>query len=117
MRPVAVVTGGAGGIGSAICRKLAEAGMRVVGGYNRPSERAEKLAKELPGSGHSARHAPVTDSAALAVLAAGLERCDALVNCAGTTRFVKHSDRDALNDTLIDTILATNVRGAFAAVR
>ena len=121
MRPVAVVTGGAGGIGSAICRKLAEAGMSVVVGYNRSAESAEKLAKELPGAGHSARYAPVTDSAALTALAAGIAkeyaRCDALVNCAGTTRFVKHSDLDALDDALIDTILATNVRGAFAAVR
>src|SRR5580704_16178576 len=117
MRPVAVVTGGAGGIGSAICRKLADAGMSVVVGYNRSSESAERLAKELPGAGHSARHAPVTDSAALKALAAGLDRCDALVNCAGTTRFVKHSDLDALDDALIDTILSTNVRGAFAAVR
>ena len=117
MRPVAVVTGGAGGIGSAICRKLAEAGMSVVVGYNRSAESAEKLAKSLPGAGHSARYAPVTDSAALTALAVGLDRCDALVNCAGTTRFVKHSDLDALDDALIDTILATNVRGAFAAVR
>ncbi len=30
---------------------------------------------------------------------------------------MKHSDLDALDDALIDTILATNVRGAFAAVR
>ncbi len=117
MRPVAVVTGGAGGIGSAICGKLAEAGFSVVVGYHRSAESAEKLARSLPGAGHSARHAPVTDSAALAALAAGLDRCDALVNCAGTTRFVKHSDLDALDDALIDTILATNVRGPFAAVR
>jgi 3-oxoacyl-[acyl-carrier protein] reductase len=117
MRPVAVVTGGAGGIGSAICGKLAEAGFSVVVGYHRSAESAEKLARSLPGAGHSARHAPVTHSAALAALAAGLDRCDALVNCAGTTRFVKHSDLDALDDALIDTILATNVRGPFAAVR
>ena len=72
MRPVAVVTGGAGGIGSVICRKLAEAGMSVVVGYNRSAEAAERLAKSLPGAGHSARRAPVTDSAALTALAAGL---------------------------------------------
>ena len=113
----AVVTGGAGGIGSAICRKLAAAGMSVVVGYNRSADAADRLVKSLPGAGHSAHHAPVTDSASLTALAAGLERCDALVNCAGTTRFVKHSDLDALDDALIDTILATNVRGAFAAVR
>ena len=44
-------------------------------------------------------------------------RFDVLVNCAGTTRFVPHANLDALDDALIDTILATNVRGAFAAVR
>ena len=39
------------------------------------------------------------------------------MNCAGTTRFVPHSDLDGLDDELINTILATNVRGAFATVR
>jgi 3-oxoacyl-[acyl-carrier protein] reductase len=120
-RAVAVVTGGAGGIGSCICRKLAEAGMRVVVGYHRSAEGAHQLARSLAGDGHSARPAPVTDSAALSALAAGIVqdygRCDALVNCAATTRFVPHSDLDALDDDLINLILATNVRGPFAAVR
>ncbi|HLK48985.1 MAG TPA: SDR family oxidoreductase [Bryobacteraceae bacterium] len=120
-RAVAVVTGGAGGLGSAICRKLADAGMCIVVGYNRSEKTARQLADSLPGRGHSARPALVTDSAALTTLARGIEqdhgRCDVLVNCAGTTRFVRHADLDALDDTLIDTILATNVRGAFAAVR
>jgi 3-oxoacyl-[acyl-carrier protein] reductase len=44
-------------------------------------------------------------------------RCDVLVNCAGTTRFVPHGDLDSLDDDLIDAILTTNVRGAFAALR
>jgi len=119
--PVAVVTGGAGGIGAATCRALAEAGYRVVVGYRRSAERAAALAAQLPGGGHAALPAPVTDSAALRVLAAGVAQrygqCDVLVNCAGTTRFVPHADLDALDDALIDEILATNVRGSFAAVR
>jgi len=41
----------------------------------------------------------------------------ALVNCAGTTRFVPHSDLEQLDDALFDAIFAVNVRGAFAAVR
>jgi 3-oxoacyl-[acyl-carrier protein] reductase len=65
--------------------------------------------------------APVTDSSALAALADTVQRshgrCDILVNCAGTTRFVAHADLDALDDALIDQILSTNVRGPFAAVR
>ena len=119
--PVAVVTGGAGGIGSAICDSLAQAGFRLVIGYNSKATQAEALARALPGQGHVALPAPVTDTAALATLAATIEqafgRCDVLVNCAGVTRFVPHADLDTLDDALIDTILAVNVRGAFAAVR
>jgi 3-oxoacyl-[acyl-carrier protein] reductase len=120
-RAVALVTGGAGGLGSAICHKLADAGFRVVVGYNRSAESAHSLANSLAGQGHSARQAPVTASAQLAALASGISkdygRCDVLVNCAGITRFVRHADLEALDDELIDRILATNVRGAFAAVR
>jgi 3-oxoacyl-[acyl-carrier protein] reductase len=118
---VAVVTGGAGGLGSAICRKLAREGISVVVGYHRSAEAAQRLASSLPGRGHSARPSPVTESAQLAALASGIAkdygRCDVLVNCAGITRFVPHGDLDGLDDRLIDEILATNVRGAFAAVR
>jgi 3-oxoacyl-[acyl-carrier protein] reductase len=118
---VALVTGGAGGIGAAVCRALAGAGFRVVVGFHRSADAARQLAATLPGSGHIAVPALVTDSNALhsaaSVIADRLGRCDVLVNCAGTTRFVPHGDLDALDDALIDSILATNVRGTFAAVR
>jgi 3-oxoacyl-[acyl-carrier protein] reductase len=104
-----------------ICQQLAKAGFSVVVGYNRSAEASQKLAGALPGTGHSAKHAPVTDTAALADLAQAVSneygRCDAIVNCAGMTRFVQHSNLEALDDELINNILATNVRGAFATVR
>ena len=68
-KPVAVVTGGAGGIGKSICGALARDGMRVVVGYNRSATGAQELVNSLPGEGHAALSAPVTDSAALAGLA------------------------------------------------
>ncbi len=120
---VAVVTGGAGGIGAAICRGLAYAGCAVVAGYNSSEGPALELARSLAPAPlpHAALRAPVTDSAAMQALAAEVARrygrCDILVNCAGTTRFVPHGDLDALDDELIDQILATNVRGPFAATR
>jgi 3-oxoacyl-[acyl-carrier protein] reductase len=120
-RGVAVVTGGAGSIGTVICGALAREGMRVVVGYNRSAEKAKALAARLPGGGHAALAAPVTDSGALAALAAEITGrygfCDVLVNCAGVTRFVPHGDLDALDDGLIENILSTNVRGPFATVR
>ncbi len=42
-----VITGGAGGIGSAIARKFRKEGYEVVIGYNRSKEKAEALAREI----------------------------------------------------------------------
>ena len=120
---IAVVTGGAGGLGSAICRALANEGAVVVLGYHRSAEAARALAAALPPvePGHAALAAPVTDSAELTRLASEIERrfggLDILVNCAGTTRFVSHGDLGALDDGLIDEILATNVRRPFVTAR
>ena len=120
---VALVTGGAGGIGSAVCEALASSGASVIVGYHTSREPAQALAARLPpaATAHAALQAAVTDSASLALLAAEIDRrygrCDILVNCAGTTRFVSHANLDALDDALIDKILATNVRGPFATVR
>ncbi len=117
----ALVTGGAGGIGSAVVRALAAAGASVIVGYNGSEDAATAIANSLPGSGHGAAAARVTDTASLQTLAAKVAtshgRLDILVNCAGTTRFVPHGDLDALDDALIDTILAVNVRGVIATTR
>ena len=44
-----LVTGGAGGIGQAICRKFAEEGANVAVHFYTSSEEAESLAKEIGG--------------------------------------------------------------------
>jgi 3-oxoacyl-[acyl-carrier protein] reductase len=120
-RGVALVTGGAGSMGTTICGALAREGMRVVVGYNRSADKAKALVASFPGEGHLAVAAPVTDTAGLTVMAAEIAArygvCDVLVNCAGVTRFVPHNDLVALDDALIENILSTNVRGPFATVR
>ncbi len=119
--PVALVTGGGGGIGSAISRRLASDGMRVLVGYRASVDRADRVVSELTGEGHRALQVPVDDSEALAAVAAVVAstegRIDALVNCAGVTRPVAHDDLDALDDDLIDQIFVTNWRGPFATIR
>ena len=114
---VAVVCGGSGGIGAASARLLAAAGAAVVVGYHGNRAKAEEVAASLPGTGHRALAAPMTDSAGLARLAQALDRADILINAAGMTRPVPHGDLDGLTDELIDEVFRVNWRGPFAAVR
>ncbi|RUY20679.1 SDR family oxidoreductase, partial [Mesorhizobium sp. M7A.F.Ca.US.001.04.2.1] len=82
---------------------------------------AEALVSSLAPRDHLVAKASVTESDCLARLAGQIEkrfgRLDILVNCAGITRFVQHSDLDGLDDALIDRILSVNVRGVIAATR
>jgi 3-oxoacyl-[acyl-carrier protein] reductase len=119
---VALVTGGAGGIGAAICQALAEAGTGVLVGFSGNEARAAALAAQLPGPGiHRAVLARVDDSATLRTAAESVRategRLDLLINNAGVTTPVPHADLDGLSDDWIDTILRVNVRGAFACTR
>lgn len=60
----ALITGASGGIGSAICRRLAADGLEVIVHANRNAERAESLAAEIRDAGGSAEVAvfDVTDA-------------------------------------------------------
>jgi 3-oxoacyl-[acyl-carrier protein] reductase len=121
---VAVVVGATGGIGSAICRRLASAGANIVVGYRRDESAGQTLAASLSRRGensHAALRADVTNPEALQRFVQGIDsrygRVDVLVNSAGTTRFVPHENLDGLDDELIDEIFRTNWRGPFATIR
>ncbi|WP_269853834.1 SDR family oxidoreductase [Streptomyces sp. RPT161] len=83
-RRTAVVTGASSGIGAATARRLAASGYRVVLAARR-ADRVEGLAAELVKEGRDAvaQVLDVTDRAAVEAFAAGLDRCDVLVNNAG----------------------------------
>jgi 3-oxoacyl-[acyl-carrier protein] reductase len=116
-----LVTGGAGEIGSAICRKFAEYGFDVIITYNANAEKAEKVLATLHQGKHSIFHAPTTDPDKVADLKQFVlekyGKLDVLVNNAGITTPVKHDDLDGLTDDWIDKIMQTNFRGGFAMVR
>jgi len=77
---IAIVTGGASGIGAATCRELARAGAQVlVADLNLAA--AEALASELPHARAVAMD--VTDAASIAAAMRAIDRLDILVNNAG----------------------------------
>ena len=118
---VAVITGASSGIGAAVARRLAAAGAQVVVGYNGGADRAAALIEELAGTGHLALRIPMEDSAAIRKAAADVEarfgHAHILVNSAGVTAAVAHTDLEKLDDETFDRIMRVNVRGPFATIR
>lgn len=120
---VALVTGGARGIGAAAVRRLAEAGAQVVF-TDLPSEESRCVARQLVEEVRKAGHAAEAREAlvqSLEQLRAAAEyavdrfgRLDTLVTCAGTTsRFPV----DALEPEEWSRIVDINLTGTFHAVK
>lgn len=88
---IALVTGGTGGIGTAICRRLLAQGHRVATSY-RNEEKARAWEQAVRSAGHDVALFPadVSDPAQAEALIAGIENTlgpvDILINNAGITR-------------------------------
>ena len=82
-----LVTGGGGAIGSAICRRFAEAGAKLLVA-DRVREAAERIARECKGK---ALVFDIADHSA-AKVAVGEQTVDVLVNNAGWDRFQNFAD-------------------------
>ena len=121
---VGIVTGGATGIGHAVCLELARAGAKaLVVNYSRSVAEAEATARELADLGVEAL--PVKADVAredevVAMVEAAAERfgrIDILVNNAGTTRFIPFPDLEAVTDEVWQHILGVNLMGPWYASR
>jgi len=112
---IAVVTGGMGGIGEAICMRLAQVGHRVVATYSPGNTKSEQWVKDMKTRGFefNAVQVDVTDfdsaQKAVAKIQAEVGPVDILVNNAGITRdatFRKMGkpDWDAVMRTNLDSV-------------
>ena len=117
---VALVTGGSGGIGSAVCRELAEQGFAILIHYIGDSSPADQLVEELRTAGTVAEiyMADVSQEAQVEAMFTEIMsrhgRIDVVVNNAGITR-----DALVLRMKLEDwqKVLDVNLTGAFLVSR
>lgn len=116
---LALVTGGASGIGEAICRALADEGATVVVA-DKQLEAATKVAESLSGDAkHQAQYVDVGDSSSVEQLFSGMSSTSALplgivVNSAGI--YVPAPLVDCSDETF-DEIIKVNLRGTFLVTR
>jgi 3-oxoacyl-[acyl-carrier protein] reductase len=117
---VAIVTGGAGGIGAAICKRLGRDGFTVVVNYGGSVAAAEALVARIEAAGGRAitAQADIADPAQVARMFASAETAfggvDVLVNNAGIMRLATIGDSD---DALFDSQIGVNLKGAFNTLR
>ncbi|MFE9746844.1 SDR family NAD(P)-dependent oxidoreductase [Saccharothrix saharensis] len=112
---VAIVTGSSSGIGSAVARRLAGEGVRVVVNSVRSVEAGRRLAESLPGAIYHQADVAVEEQARGLVRRAVEEfgRLDVLVNNAGATRRIPHADLAAVTPEVWREILGLNVVGTW----
>jgi len=123
MTRVAMVTGGARGIGAEICRALADMGATIAvtdidGGG------AEALARSLPGAGHMGWAMDVADETSVEEVFSGVESrlgpLAILVCNAGVLLLQEGGARALIADTTVedwDRTHAVNLRGTFLSCR
>ncbi|AZQ39733.1 amino acid adenylation domain-containing protein [Streptomyces cyaneochromogenes] len=105
-----LITGGAGGLGSALARDLAGRGARDLILTGRSETAPDELLSELRALGARARYraADVSDAAAVDALFATLPPLDGVFHAAGT---VRPGTLRAKSDGEIEQVLAAKVRG------
>ena len=122
MKRIALVTGGVGGIGTAICKKLIDDGLFVVANYAIEGSQAKwqdaMTAAGLDGTACALAFGDVTDFDAMGAMVKAIEAqhgpVSILVNCAGITR---DSTFRKMTPEQWHAVISTNLDSVFNVTR
>ncbi len=116
---VALVTGGSGGLGSVICRTLADAGVHVAVTHRSHEDKAVELCNEIEGMGRRSlpiqldQSDPASCEAAVNATVESFGRLDILINNAGFNDEVSITNLEAITPEIWDQSFNINLRGPF----
>ena len=117
---VAIITGGSGGIGSAVCLKLAQLGAKVVVHYGGSKDAAEEVVNKIKENDGNAitLQADLIKGAEVTKLFEQTEqklgKPDILINFAGTGDVGKLADMD---EATFDKVFGLNTKGTFFCLK
>ncbi|MDR3588966.1 MAG: SDR family NAD(P)-dependent oxidoreductase [Negativicutes bacterium] len=122
-KKVALITGGATGIGKECALLLAGLGIHIALNYSRSEKDARETAKLVEAKGVSCwlyqadvgKDQEVRSMVASVVKQAG--RLDYVVNSAGATDFINMADLEEVSEEHWDKVLSINVKGVFYVCR
>jgi len=120
---VAIVTGSAAGVGAATARLFATKGWNVVVNYSRSEDDAKETQAVCQAEGVETLMVKADisdDSECRRLVEETIEkwgRVDALVNNAGTTKYVAHDDLEGLTPEDFERIFSVNVFGVYQMTR
>lgn len=117
---IAIVTGGSGGIGSAICIRLAADGAKVVVHYGGSKDKANQVVDQIKDKNGQAIsiQADISNYESVVKLFESTEqqfgKPDIVVNCAGTGDVGKIAEMDETN---FDKTFGLNTKGSFFCMK
>jgi 3-oxoacyl-[acyl-carrier protein] reductase len=120
---VALITGAATGVGRACALHFARLGHAVAVNYSKSQKEAEETLADVKKLGVPAilHKTSIADDAGVREMVRHcreeLGGLDVLVNNAGTTHFIPHTDLEALTESVWEDILSVNLKGTFYCCR
>jgi 3-oxoacyl-[acyl-carrier protein] reductase len=120
---VVLVTGGATGIGRAMCLQFAREGATVIVNYSKSKDRAKEVVDLIDAMGGQAAgiQADVSrDRQARQLIdktVARFNRLDILINNAGWTRFIPHNELEELSEEILENTWSVIVKAPIYCTR
>ena len=120
---VALVTGSASGIGSAVAIKLSSEGFNTIVNYSQSADSASNTAEKCNAAGSDTLlvQCDVSNETSVISMLSDIEkkygRLDVVVNYAGTSIRTLAKDFDKVSEEEFDRVLAVNIKGMFLVAK